>query len=62
MYQLHKNLRADIDNNTADEFIANLTRDCDAHHIHMSVAPDGQRYTINIPDKGHSRTYNTRRK
>ncbi len=62
MYQLHKNLRADIENNTADEFIANLTRDCDAHHIHMSVAPDGQRYTISIPDKGHSRTYNTRRK
>ena len=62
MYQLHKNLRADIENNTTDEFIANLTRDCDAHHIHMSVAPDGKQYTVSIPDKGHSRTYKTRRK
>ena len=62
MYQLHKNLRADIENNTTDEFIANLTRDCDAHHIHMSVAPDGKQYTISIPDKDHSRTYKTRRK
>jgi beta-lactamase superfamily II metal-dependent hydrolase len=62
MYQLLKNLRADIENNTEDEFTANLTRDCDAHHIHMSVAPNGKKYTISIPDKGHSRTYETRRK
>ena len=62
MYQLHKNLRADIENNTSDEFIANLTRDCDAHHIHMSVASNGKNYTISIPDKNHSRTYKTRRK
>ena len=62
MYQLHKNLRADIENNTTDEFIANHTRDCDAHHIHMSVAPDGKRYTFRIPAKGHSRTFKTRGK
>ncbi|MDP7050236.1 MAG: MBL fold metallo-hydrolase [Verrucomicrobiota bacterium] len=62
MYQLHKNLRADVENNTADEFIANLTRDCNAHHIHMSVAPDGRKYTISIPGNGHSRTYETREK
>ena len=62
MYQVHKNLRADIENNTADEYIANLTRDCDAHHIHMSVAPDGQQYTLRIPANGHSRTFKTRRK
>jgi len=62
MYQVHKNLRADIENNTADEYIANLTRDCDAHHIHMSVAPDGNQYTLRIPANGHSRTFKTRRK
>ena len=54
MYQVHKNLRADIENNTGDAFIANLTKDCDAHHIHMSVAPDGKSYSINIPDRGQS--------
>lgn len=62
MYQLHKNLRDDIENNTTNEFIANLTRDCDAHHIHMSVASDGKKYTISIPDKGHSSIYKTSRK
>ena len=62
MYQVHKNLRDDIENNTSDNFIANLTRDCDAHHIHMSVAPDGGQYTFNIPSRSHSRTYKTRRK
>ena len=62
MYQVHKNLRADIENNTGDAFIANLTKDCDAHHIHMSVAPDGKSYSINIPDRGHSRTFKTRKK
>ena len=62
MYQVHKNLRADIENNTGDAFIENLTKDCDAHHIHMSVAPDGNSYSINIPDRGHSRTFKTRKK
>ena len=62
MYQLHKNLRSDIENNTDEKFIANLTKDCDAHHIHMSVAPNGKKYTINIPDRSHSRTFNTRNK
>ncbi|MEE2948328.1 MAG: MBL fold metallo-hydrolase [Verrucomicrobiota bacterium] len=62
MYQLHKNLRADIQNNTTDEFIANLTRDCEAHHIHMSVAPNGKQYTFRIPANGHSRTFKTRQK
>ena len=62
MYQLHKNLRADIENNTTDEYTANLTRDCDAHHIHMSVAPNGKQYTLSIRANGHSRTFKTRRK
>ena len=62
MYQVHKNLRADIENNTKDKFIANLTKDCDAHHIRMSVAPDGKQYTLNIPDRGQSRTFKTRKK
>ena len=52
MYQAYKNLRTDIENNTEDSYIANLAKDCDAHHIHMSVAPNGKSYSINIPDRG----------
>lgn len=59
-YQLHKNLRADKENNTADEYIANLEKDCAGHHIQLSVAADGRTYTVSIPANGHQRTYRTK--
>jgi competence protein ComEC len=62
MYQVHKNVRADgATNNTADEHIANLEEQCAGHFIKLSVAPDGKSYTVSIPAKGHSRTFQTRR-
>jgi competence protein ComEC len=61
MYQLHKNVRADAENNTSDEFIANLGENCDAHYIKLTVAPDGKTYTVAIPATGHTRTFQTRR-
>jgi competence protein ComEC len=60
MYQVHKNVRADSQNNTADEFIANLPEKCDGNFIRLSVAPDGLSYTVSIPATGHSRTFATR--
>lgn len=62
MYQVHKNVRPDKENNTADEFIANLEEKCDAHYIKMTVAPDGQSYTVAIPATGHTRTFQTKAK
>lgn len=62
MYQVHKNLREDGHNNTADEYIANHTRDCAGHHVQMNVAPDGKSYTLAIPASGHSRKFETRAK
>ncbi len=62
LYQVHKNVRDDGENSTADEYIANLEEHCAAHYIKMSVAPDGRRYTVSIPATGHSRTYETRAK
>ena len=62
MYQVHKNLRDDRENNTSDELIANLEKDCAAHYIQLSVAPDGQTYTLSIPSSGHSRTFETKAK
>jgi competence protein ComEC len=59
-YQLHKNLRADKGNNTADEFIANLERDCAGHYIKLSVAPDTKSYTVSIPATGHQRSFPTK--
>ena len=60
MYQVHKNVRPDIEDNTADEFIANLAEKCAGDFIHLQVAPDGRSYTVSIPATGHTRTFQTR--
>ena len=62
MYQLHKNLRADIENNTTDELIANIEEKCAGNFIKLSVEPSGKSYTISIPATGHTRTFQTRLK
>jgi competence protein ComEC len=62
MYQVHKNLRADIENNTSDEFIANLGEKCEATSIKLSVEPSAKSYTVSIPATGHKKTYLTRAK
>jgi competence protein ComEC len=60
MYQIHRNLRADSENNTADEYIANLEAHCTGNCIKLSVSPDGKNYTVSIPATGHQRTFQTR--
>ena len=62
MYQLHRNVREDKENNTPDEFIANLEEKCAGNFIKLTVAPDGQSYAVSIPATGHKRTYQTRAK
>lgn len=59
-YQVHKNLRADVENNTADEFIANLERECAGQFIKLSVRPDGKSYVVTIPSRGHERVFQTK--
>jgi hypothetical protein len=60
MYQVHKNVRDDKENNTADEFIANPDEKCAANYIKLSVEPSGKNYTISIPATGHKKTFQTR--
>jgi competence protein ComEC len=60
MYQLHKNLRNDSENNTADAYIANLERNCQGNFVKLSVAPDGKSYVVSIPAKNHQKTFRTK--
>ena len=63
IYQVHKNLRPDgAMNNTDSKFIANhqATKDCQGNYIALSVAADGNSYTVSIPAHGHQATYRTR--
>ena len=62
MYQMHKNVRADVEDNTTDEFIANIPEKCEGNYIKLSVDPSGKTYTISIPASGHQKTYQTREK
>jgi competence protein ComEC len=60
MYQIHRNLRNDQENNTANEYIANLEQKCSANYIKLSVDPTGKTYTVSIPAMGHARTFQTK--
>lgn len=62
IYQVHKNLRKDVQHNTKEAFIANLlnARDCKGHHIRMSVDPTGKTYTFAVPSRGHEAMYESK--
>lgn len=61
MYQVHKNVREDKENNTSDELIANLEEKCQGNFIKMTVDDSGKSYTISIPATGHQRKFETRK-
>lgn len=63
MYQVHENVRDDKENNTTPECIANhgdLADKCESHYIKCAVSADGSSYTISVPSRKHSRTFQTR--
>jgi competence protein ComEC len=60
IYQTHRNLRADSQNNTAPDYIANLEKDCQANYIKVTVADDTESFTVSIPAKNHSQVFNSR--
>ena len=60
MYQVHRNLRTGPQGNAPDEQIANRDEKCAAGYIKLSVAPDGDSYTVMVPSTGHRRTFQTR--
>jgi len=51
-----------VEDNTTDEFIANIPEKCEGNYIKLSVDPSGKSYTISIPATSHQKTYQTRDK
>ncbi len=65
VYQLHENVRADSENNTVKELIANhgdLAEKCEAHYIKCSVSAVGDSYTMSVPSRSHTQVFETRKK
>jgi competence protein ComEC len=62
LYQLHRNVNLAPEEQTPAELIANhdTTADCQGVFVKASVAPDGNRYTVQIGNDGPPRTYRTR--
>jgi len=62
VYQVHKNLRKDVQNNTSDEMIANHTpqNECEGHYVKLSVARDGKSYIVSVPNRKHERTFESK--
>jgi len=59
VFQVHRNVREGAIN-TAAEFIANEAEDCDAAFIRLSVSPDAKQYTVAIPARNRSWTFDAR--
>jgi beta-lactamase superfamily II metal-dependent hydrolase len=59
IYQVHRNVRVDARENTAEEFIANNDEKCKAEPIAVSVAPDARSYTVKAGYAGKQHRYET---
>ena len=60
IYQMHRNVTVGAQENTDPEFIANMDERCQGESIHLSVAPDGKKYTFAVGSKSKTHTYETR--
>lgn len=62
LYQLHRNIKLDADQQTDAKLIANddTTQNCEGVFVKASVAPDGSNYTVQIGADGTRRAYQTR--
>jgi competence protein ComEC len=59
VYQVHRNIATSDEENVAPEFIANLGPEdgCEGHYIKVTVAPDGNSFTVTNGRTGQSRSY-----
>ena len=60
IYQLHRNVTSEPQDNTDSEFIANTDEKCQGELVTLSVAPDAKRYAVTVGGKGKPKRFETR--
>lgn len=60
IFQLHRNVATTETDNAPSAFVANDDENCKGEFIKLSVDPMGKTYTVTVPSKGTSRSYQTR--
>jgi competence protein ComEC len=62
IYQMHRNVRVGVQENTDPDYIANTNEKCEGESIHLAVAADGKSYTVTAGSKGKPKTFDTSKK
>jgi len=60
IYQLHRNITSEPQDNTDRESIANADEKCEGEMIKLSVAPDAKSYTVIVGSMGKPKRFETR--
>jgi beta-lactamase superfamily II metal-dependent hydrolase len=60
IYQLHRNVTSEPQDNTDPEFIANADEKCESELVKLSAAPDAKSYTVTVGGKGKAKRFETR--
>jgi beta-lactamase superfamily II metal-dependent hydrolase len=60
IYQLHRNVTSEPQDNTEPEYIANTDEKCEGEFIKLSVAPDAKSYLVTVGSKGKPKRFETR--
>jgi competence protein ComEC len=60
IYQMHRNMTANAQENTEPDKIANPDEKCQGEGIHLAVAADGKSYTVTVGSAGKPQSYQVR--
>jgi beta-lactamase superfamily II metal-dependent hydrolase len=60
IYQLHRNVTSEPQDNTDPEFIANADAECKGEMVKLLVAPDAKSYAVTVGSKGKPKQFETR--
>src|SRR5262249_40230310 len=60
IYQLHRNVTSEPQDNTEPEFIANADAQCQGEILKISVASDAKSYSVSVGSKGKPKRFETR--